>query len=232
MTVIRTLALLLFFSSSLFAQDTLRITRLQADSLIIARNLTLIASRYDVDMAAAARIQAKLFSNPELNTEWNLYNPARSKWLDAGSTGQKIISLQKVFHVAGQRNTSIKLAEEVRQMTEFQYEALARSLRYELHVTFYRYYYLNRAVSSIDSQLKLLKNLIKVYSEQYQKRKHFAAGSNTPQHHLLQHQQTGKGCAAGTDPAARDIEDPFSRGTVCSTGGCSAAILYNGRSVT
>lgn len=169
MTVSGTLGIILFFSSSLLAQDTLRITLPQADSLLVTRNLALIASRYDVDMAAAARIQAKLFINPELSTEWSLYNPAKPQWLDAGRSGQKIISLQKVFQIAGQRSTSIKLAEEEKRMTEFQYEALARSLRYELHVAFYRYYYLNSAVHRIDSQLKLLKDLIRVYSEQYQK---------------------------------------------------------------
>lgn len=169
MRIVRTLALLLFFGSTAFGQDTLRITLKQADSLLILRNLTLVASRYDIDAADAATIQAKLFSNPELSTEWNLYNPAKSRWLDVGSNGEKIISIEKVFQIAGQRNTSIKLAEENKRMTVLQYEALARSLRYELHVAFHRYYFLNHAVNSIDSQLKLLRNLIRVYGEQYEK---------------------------------------------------------------
>lgn len=169
MRIVRTLVVLLIFGSTVFGQDTLRITLKQADSLLILRNLTLIASQYDIDAAEAATIQAKLFSNPELSTEWNLYNPAKSRWLDVGSNGQKIISIEKVFQIAGQRNTSIKLAEENKRMTVLQYEALARSLRYELHVAFHRYYFLNHAVNSIDSQLKLLRNLIRVYGEQYEK---------------------------------------------------------------
>src|SRR5690606_28530959 len=163
MRIVRTLVVLLIFGSTVFGQDTLRITLKQADSLLILRNLTLVASQYDIDAAEAATIQAKLFSNPELSTEWNLYNPAKSRWLDVGSNGQKIISIEKVFQIAGQRNTSIKLAEENKRMTVLQYEALARSLRYELHVAFHRYYFLNHAVNSIDSQLKLLRNLIRVY---------------------------------------------------------------------
>jgi cobalt-zinc-cadmium efflux system outer membrane protein len=169
MRIVRTLVVLLIFGSTVFGQDTLRITLKQADSLLILRNLTLVASQYDIDAAEAATIQAKLFSNPELSTEWNLYNPAKSRWLDVGSNGQKIISIEKVFQIAGQRNTSIKLAEENKRMTVLQYEALARSLRYELHVAFHRYYFLNHAVNSIDSQLKLLRNLIRVYGEQYEK---------------------------------------------------------------
>src|SRR5690606_28399019 len=169
MTVLRAITLVFIFASALAAQDTISLTLPQADSLLISRNLALIASRYEIDMAAAARVQAKLFTNPELSTEWNLYNPSGPRWLDVGSSGQKIIALEKVFQLAGQRRTSIRLADEVKRMTEYEYEVLARSLRYELHVTFSRYYYLNNAVSNIDSQLRLLKDLIHVYTEQYQK---------------------------------------------------------------
>lgn len=169
MTVLRAITLVFIFASALAAQDTISLTLPQADSLLISRNLALIASRYEIDMAAAARVQAKLFTNPELSTEWNLYNPSGPRWLDVGSSGQKIIALEKVFQLAGQRRTSIRLADEVKRMTEYEYEALARALRYELHVTFSRYYYLNNAVSNIDSQLRLLKDLIHVYTEQYQK---------------------------------------------------------------
>src|SRR5687768_12825088 len=89
--------ILLIASRSLFAQDTLAITLLQADSLLIARNLSLIVSRYEIDKAAARKVQAKLFSNPQLSTEWSLYNPGADRWLDVGSKGQKIIALQQVF---------------------------------------------------------------------------------------------------------------------------------------
>lgn len=169
MTVVRVLGFILLFSTRLFGQDTLYITLPEADSLLVARNLSLIASRYEIEAAAAARIQAKLFTNPELSTEWSLYNPSRPRWADVGSDGQKIFALEKVFRIAGQRSTSIKLAEEMKQMTEFQYEALAQSLRYELHVAYSQYYFLNNAVNSIDSQLKLLRDLIRVYGEQYEK---------------------------------------------------------------
>src|SRR5690606_32021808 len=169
MTGWRIIVFFVFITSSLYAQDTLRINLRQADSLLIERNLTLIAGRYDVGMAEAAEIQARLFSNPELSTEWNLHNPSKRQWLDAGRSGQKIISLQSVFRIAGQRNIAVRLAEEQTRMTELEYEGIVRSLRYELHVSFFRYFFLSRAVSSIDSQLRLLQNLIRVYGEQYEK---------------------------------------------------------------
>lgn len=159
----------LWVSLSLHAQDTLRVTILQADSLLVARNLSLLAYKYEVDMADARTIQEKLFSNPQLYTEWNLYNPTAQKWFDTGKNGQKIVQLQQVFRIAGQRKTSIHLAEEEKRMTQWQYYELARSLKYELHVSFYRYFYLNNAIVNIRSRLDLLKNLISIYELQYNK---------------------------------------------------------------
>lgn len=167
--VFRTIGILFLFSSSLFAQDTLRITLAHADSLLVARNLALIVAHYEIDKAVAAKIQARLFNNPEMSTEWSLYNPAQPQWFDVGSNGQRIVALEKVFQIAGQRRAAIKLAEEEARMSELQYDQLVRSLRFELHVTFSRYHFLKSAVENIDSQLKLLKNLISIYSEHYKK---------------------------------------------------------------
>jgi cobalt-zinc-cadmium efflux system outer membrane protein len=164
-----TWCILLVASRSLFAQDTLSITLLQADSLLIARNLSMIVSRYEIDKAEARQVQAKLFSNPQLSTEWSLYNPGADRWLDVGSNGQKIIALQQVFRIAGQRKASIRLAEEQKRMSEWEYYELAQSLKYALHVSYYRYYFLHQAIVSVRSQLNLLKDLIEVYKAQYAK---------------------------------------------------------------
>lgn len=161
--------LVLAAGRSLFAQDTLKVTMLQADSLLIARNLSLIVSRYEIDKAEARQVQVKLFNNPQLSTEWSLYNSNANRWLDVGSKGQKIIALQQVFRIAGQRKASIRLAQEQKQMSQWEYYEMVRSLKYELHVSYYRYYFLHHAIISIGSQLGLLKDLIEVYKAQYAK---------------------------------------------------------------
>lgn len=169
MSGFRLVALVLLVHFSAGAQDTLRISLRQADSLMAARNLSLIAFHYEVDKAQAGLIQARLLSNPELSTEWNLHNPQKDEWLDAGSGGQRIIALQQVFRIAGQRNVAIQLAKEEKRFTEFQFQELVRSLKYELHTSFYRYHFLRRAIGNIRSQLDLLRNLIDVYGDQYRK---------------------------------------------------------------
>lgn len=162
--------LLFFFSIFLsYSQDTLYLKLNTADSLLISNNLSLIINYFEIDKAEAQKINAKLFNNPELYSELSLFNPNRNQWLDIGPSGQKIVGIEKVFRIAGQRNTSIKLALEQKQMTIFQYQELLRTLKYELHTAYYRYYFLNTAISNITSQLYLLKGLIDVYEIQYQK---------------------------------------------------------------
>jgi cobalt-zinc-cadmium efflux system outer membrane protein len=155
--------------SRLFAQDTLRITLPEADSILMAKNLSLVAFHYEIDKAEALRIQARLFNNPQLTTEWNFYNPGKNKYFDVGPKGQKAIALQQVFRIAGQRNAEISLASEQKKMTESQFYEMVRSLRYELHVSFYRYFFLTHAIKNIQSQLSHLRNLIDVYQQQYDK---------------------------------------------------------------
>lgn len=153
----------------LYSQDTLKLSLAQADSLLLSRNLDLVANRYNIDIAKARVIQAKLFSNPQLFTEWNLYNPTLNRAFDAGKNGQKIINLQQVFRIAGQRSTSIKLANEQTNMSELEYFDLTRTLKYSLHSTFYRFYYLENAYKALSSQYETLGKVVDLYNAQYTK---------------------------------------------------------------
>ena len=161
--------LLLLLPFTALGQDTLRLSLQQADQLLIERNLDLIVSHYEIDKAAARRVQAGLFLNPELSTEWNLYNPERRRFSDIGSRGQKIIGLEQVFRIAGQRNAAIRLAEAEKGMSELQYFELVRALKFQLHKDYYQLYYLQETVDAISSQLKLLQEIVGLYDQQYQK---------------------------------------------------------------
>ena len=150
-------------------QDTLRLSLKQADQLLIERNLDLVVSHYEIDKAVARRVQAGLFLNPELSTEWNLYNPERRRFSDVGSRGQKIIALEQVFRIAGQRNAAVRLAEAEKGMTELQYFELVRSLKFQLHTDYYHLFYLQETIGAISSKLNLLQEILLLYDQQYQK---------------------------------------------------------------
>ena len=124
-------------------QDTLKVTLKYADSLLVSRNLSLVASRYQVDAAKAQAIQAKLFQNPYFSAELSLYNSEAHSFFDVGyPEGNKSFALTQLFQVAGQRITGYKLATEAARMTELEYYDLSRSLKYQMHQGFFTVCYL------------------------------------------------------------------------------------------
>ncbi len=151
-------------------QDTLRISLKQADSILVTGNLSLIAARYQVDAAKAQAIQAKVFQNPYFSAELSLYNSEAHNFFDVGyPEGNKSFALTQLFQVAGQRITGYRLATEAAKMTELQYYDLTRSLKYQLHQSFFTVYYLSRAISIINKQLDMLYETLKGYKGQYAK---------------------------------------------------------------
>ena len=75
------LFILLFFRIwTVAAQDnTVKLSLEEAVGRFTTCNLSLIAERYNIDMAEAEVIQAKLFDNPVISLEQNIYNRNNGK---------------------------------------------------------------------------------------------------------------------------------------------------------
>ncbi len=153
----------------LAAQDTLKVTIHQADSLLITRSLALVVKQYDIDQAEADRIQAKLFNNPSIATEWSI-RPSTGHFFDvAQPNGQKAVTVEQLFRIGGQRSLAVRTAEQRKKVTQAEYAELAASLRVQLHNALYQQYFAQRSIAAISSQLGLLNNLQKAYGEQFDK---------------------------------------------------------------
>ncbi|NBB20976.1 TolC family protein [Runella sp. CRIBMP] len=152
-----------------FAQDSLRISLRQADSLFVEKNLILLAERYRIDAAQASVIQARLWDNPTLSTEWNLYNPNRQRVLDVGRGGQKIISIEQVIQTAGKRNKQVALSLENARMTEYEFMDLLRILKFELRSNFFDIFFLQNTLNRYQRQIETLERTVVAFETQYEK---------------------------------------------------------------
>ena len=106
------------FAHFAFGQDTISLTLHQADSLLITGNLSLIAAKYQLDAAKAQVVQARVFNNPSLSITTGLFNPSKNEFFDVGENGEVAVTIGKVFEIAGQRNTRVRIAKEQAKMTE------------------------------------------------------------------------------------------------------------------
>ena len=175
MHVKRVLGIFLLYSTVAGAQqipkDTLRITLKQADSILISRNLSLLAEKCNVDASRALIIQAGVFNNPSITVNQSVYNTEYQinggrKWFDFSNNGETNFQIEQLFYLAGKRNKRIKLAEVTADREEAVYFDLVRSLKFSMRSSFYNIYFLGKILSVYNKEITSLSKLISVESEQ------------------------------------------------------------------
>ena len=121
--------------------DTLSLSLPEAEKIFFEKNLTLLAARYNIDANKALIDQAKLWDNPYLVTDQNIY--ANNKWFAHGKDangnieGQFFVQVQQLIKTAGKRGKLINLATTNAKLSELQLADLLRNLKYQLRADYY-----------------------------------------------------------------------------------------------
>ncbi|GAB2606760.1 TolC family protein [Spirosoma areae] len=157
----------LLLSSLAGAQDSLRLTIRQADSLFVKSNLLLLAERYRINASQAQVIQAGLFDNPTVTLEVSAYNTQARRVLDVGRQGQKFVAVQQLLSTAGKRAKRVALAQEAARLTEFEFRDLLRALRFDLHTRLYTVYFQSNTLQQYDQQIATLQTTVDAFEVQY-----------------------------------------------------------------
>ncbi|MFD1140431.1 TolC family protein [Larkinella insperata] len=156
-------------SGNVRAQDSLRLSRRQADSLFFKNNLLLLAGRFRIEAGQAEIIQASLYDNPTVEVELSAYNTERQRALDVGRQGQKIVSVQQLLYTAGKRNKRVAYAQESARLNEYEFADLLRSLRFELRTRFFELYFQQQTLGRYDRQISTLQGTVTAFEQQYDK---------------------------------------------------------------
>jgi len=158
-----------FLAVQLHAQDTLRLSIKQADSLFLQNNLEILAEKYQIDIAKSIEIQDKLWNNPTFGVEISAYNPSRG-FLDVGNKGQKAFTIQQLITRAGKRNKQVALDVESTRKSEYQFFDLIRTLKFELRQIFFESYYLERTIALYDTQIASLNTTVTAFDKEYNRK--------------------------------------------------------------
>ena len=136
------------------------LTLKEAEQRFLERNLSLIAERYNIDMAQAQVLQAKLFENPVISMEQNVYNRLNGKYFDFGKEGEAVVEIEQVIHLAGQRNKQVRLEKINKEIAEYQFEEVMRTLRQELNEKFVEVYFLSKSIAIYEKEVNSLQVLL------------------------------------------------------------------------
>ncbi|HRI78780.1 MAG TPA: TolC family protein [Cyclobacteriaceae bacterium] len=127
--------LLLVGSSAIRAQrqDTI-LTIQMAKGRLLNYNLGMLAAYYEIGIAKAKVIQAKVWNNPNFIINGDMYNQETNEYFNIRQ--QSLFQLEQTFSVAGKHTNSVKLARVGVEMAEKQMEDVIRCLLYELGNTY------------------------------------------------------------------------------------------------
>ncbi|MBI1780518.1 MAG: TolC family protein [Sphingobacteriales bacterium] len=150
---------LLLFSSNGFAQkDTSIISLDEAEKTFLQNNLEILAARYNIDANKALIQQAKLWDNPVLNTDQNIYD---GKFFQHNSNaGQVYVQIVQLIRTAGKRNKLAQLAIDNTKISEQQFNDLIRTLRFTLHTDLLSVNQLLKAKRVYDAEIAELNRLV------------------------------------------------------------------------
>lgn len=129
--------LFLLWPYCIIAQDSKTSWTLQdAEKQFTDHNLELIAEHYNIDIAEAQILQTKLFENPVISLEQNVYNRLNGKYFDIGKEGEATVEIEQLIYIAGQRNKRIRLEKLNRQIAVYQFEEVLRTLHSDIRSKF------------------------------------------------------------------------------------------------
>jgi cobalt-zinc-cadmium efflux system outer membrane protein len=166
---VKLIFIFLFFSISVFGQDTLKINLAQADSIFISNNFYLLASAMNIEAQKAQIIQAKLYPNPIFTADLNAYDPENNKAFHVGRTGQKVFQFEQLILLGGKRKSEIEMAKTNAKIAELEFQQLVRQLKFRLHSDLFAIGQQQFVLSRYNRQLALLDTLLSAYQVQADK---------------------------------------------------------------
>ncbi|MFN8407060.1 MAG: TolC family protein [Sphingobacteriaceae bacterium] len=158
------------------ARDTLSLTLKDAEALFLKNNMTLIAQHYNIDIAQAQVITARLFQNPQFDYANIFYNPVSKKYLDLSQknedntfNGEYSAGISQLFLTAGKRNKNIRLAKIGVEQATYQFFDLLRTLRFTLRSDFFSIHFQQESEKVYNQEITSLKKILTAFKEQYGK---------------------------------------------------------------
>ena len=130
-------------------------------------NLQVLAAQYNINMADADIMQAKIWELPQISGYVNAYNPEDKRAFDVGRA--KGAEITQLIYLGGKKKNEIQFAKSNKELSQLQFNQLLVDLRSQLRETYYNLIYEQKKQISIDGQLKYMNELLAAYKIQTDK---------------------------------------------------------------
>lgn len=154
--------LLIAISSFMAGQQQMSLS--DCEEAFQKNNLQLLAEQYNINMADADILQAKIWELPQLSGQINAYNPEGKKVFDIGSA--KGAQITQLIYMGGKKKNEIAFSKSNKELAQLQFSQLLVDLRTQLHTTYFNLYYEKLKLDNTNKQLGYMNDLLSAYRVQ------------------------------------------------------------------
>lgn len=151
----------LFVVISSFIAAQQKMSLLECEEAFQKNNLQLLAEQYNINMADADIIQARIWELPQLSGQINAYNPEGRKIFDAGRA--KGAQVTQLIYMGGKKKNEIAFAKSNKELAQLQFSQLLVDLRSQLRSTYFDLYYEQLKLENTNKQLGYMNDLLAAY---------------------------------------------------------------------
>jgi len=145
--------------------DTLQLTRVQSEAILLANSLSIVAEKLQIDQAEALRWQAELWPNPNFSIdEVNLWTTSGHEemppfWGKFGRNQQVSAALEQLIQTAGKRRKLVALEQVSVEQAEHYFRDFLRGLKGSFRTTMTELQYLQSSRRYHQRQLASISEL-------------------------------------------------------------------------
>lgn len=162
----------LFAYASAQVSDTIKISRSEAESAFLERNIDLIVQKLEISQAEAQVLQAKYWPNPTLTVDevnlWRTYDIEAQPALigNWGKSSQISVQVEQVIKTAGKRRKNIELQNIEVDGEKYEWQEVMRELKKLLRNTMTEMVYNQELQRLYRSQISSITKLTASYKNQ------------------------------------------------------------------
>ncbi len=162
----------LFAYASAQVSDTIKISRSEAESAFLERNIDLIVQKLEISQAEAQVLQAKYWPNPTLTVDevnlWRTYDIEAQPALigNWGKSSQISVQVEQVIKTAGKRRKNIELQKIEVDGEKYEWQEVMRELKKLLRNTMTEMVYNQELQRLYRSQISSITKLTASYKNQ------------------------------------------------------------------
>jgi cobalt-zinc-cadmium efflux system outer membrane protein len=153
------------------ATDTVRLSLPDAEQRFFQNNLAVLAQQYNVTVAQAQAVQARVIDNPTLYVEQDVLRRRITRpTVPEGTVGSEaIVTVQQLFSLAGRRKAAGRTAQQGAVVEQYNLQELLRTLRYQLRTTYYDAFFKQQTLQVYDTEIVSLGRTVNLYQTQYER---------------------------------------------------------------